>query len=181
MKRTAWIILALGLAASGCILTSGQIEISFSLPDVKASTSTGIVGQTINLNDESEYADNKDKLKDLSDFAVLGKFVNNTGNPVDVEVWMTTDSTSFTDATTMKNSPKAKLLWGPFTVAGNSSRIVKWDDSAKLFSTAGKAALLSEAKGPEDGLFSLYAVGKAGNYDFKVENGVLVLVIDAGI
>lgn len=179
MKRIAWISLALGLVATGCILTSGQIQISFDLPDVHASTVSGIAGHTVNLNNEKEYRDNKDKLKDLSDLAVLGKFVNNTSSPVDVQVWITTDSTSFTDPTTMEGSPTAKLLWGPFTVGPNASRVVDWNESAKLFTTAGKAALLSEAKG--DGLFTVYAVGKAGLYDFTVENGVLVLVIDTGI
>lgn len=180
MKRIAWVLLALGLVASGCILTSGQIQVSFNLPDVKGSTTSGIVGQTINLNDESEYEKNKDKLKGLSDFAVLGKFVNqDTTNPVDIEVWMTTDTTSYTTETALKASSTALKLWGPFTVAANGTRIINWNDSAKLFSTAGKAALLNEAKG--DGMFTLYAVGKAGTYDFKVDNGVLVLVIDAGI
>jgi hypothetical protein len=181
MKRIAWILLALGLVATGCILTSGQIQISFDLPGVVASSTTGIVGHEVNLNDESEYKDNKDKLKSLSDFAVLGKFVNNSGSPVDVEVWMTTDASSFTDKTAMEGSSKALKLWGPFTVPANGTRVVDWNDSAKLFTAAGKAAILSEAKGPEDGDFTLYAVGNAGTYDFSVDNGVLVLVIDAGI
>ncbi len=179
MKRIAWISLALGLVATGCILTSGQIQISFDLPDVRVSTSAGIAGHTVNLSDEKEYRDNKDKVKALSDLAILGKFVNNTSSPVDVQVWITTDSTSFNDAATMEGSATAKLLWGPFTVGPNATRVVDWNESAKLFTTAGKAALLSEAKG--DGLFTLYAVGKAGTYDFTVQNGVLVLVLDTGI
>ncbi len=179
MKRIAWISLALGLVASGCILTSGQIQISFDLPGVKASSSTGIAGYTVNLNNEKEYRDHKDKLKALSDLAVLGKFVNNTSSPVDVEVWITTDSTSFTDVTTMEGSPTAKLLWGPFTVAANGSRTVDWNESGQLFTAAGKAALLDDAKSG-DGQFTLYAVGKAGTYDFTVQNGVLVLVLDMG-
>ncbi len=179
MKRIAWISLALGLVASGCILTTGQIQISFDLPGVKASSSAGIVGHTVNLNDEKEYRNNKDELKALSDLAVLGKFVNNASSPVDVQVWITTDSTSFNNAAMMEGSPTARLLWGPFTVGANASRVVDWNESAQLFTTEGKAALLSVAKG--DGLFTLYAVGKAGPYYFTVENGVLVLVLDTGI
>jgi len=74
MKRIASIAaaLALGLLLPGCVFTSGQIRIDFDLPNFTASTQAGITGQPIDLNDEEEYADNKDKLKDLADLAVLG-------------------------------------------------------------------------------------------------------------
>jgi len=73
MRRHAWIVLALGLGLlPGCILTSGQIQINFDLPNFTANSVTGIDGTTIDLNSQSEYQDNKEKLKDLSDLAVLG-------------------------------------------------------------------------------------------------------------
>jgi hypothetical protein len=64
-------------------------------------------------------------------------------------------------------------------VAGSATKTIDWNASAQLFTVAGKAALLNEAKG--DGNFTLYAVGAAGAYDFTVANGALVLVIDVGI
>jgi hypothetical protein len=79
----------------------------------------------------------------------------------------------------MKADPTAVKLWGPFSVAGSATKVIDWNASSQLFSVAGKAALLSEAKG--DGNFTLYAVGSAGTYDFSVANGALVLVIDVGI
>jgi len=182
MKRHAWmvLVLGLGLAAPGCILTSGQIQIDFDLPNFSGNSVTGIDHTTIDLNSESEYQDNKDKLKDLSDLAVLGKFTNNSTNPVNVEVWMTTTpSTHLTEAALMSDPTRVKL-WGPFQVAGSTTKTIDWNYSAQLFTTAGKAALLSEAKG--DGNFTLYALGPAGlPYNFSVSNGALVLVIDIGI
>jgi hypothetical protein len=182
MKRFAWTIpaLGLGLLTAGCILTSGQVQISFDLPNFTANSTTGIDGTTIDLNTEEEYADNKDKLKDLSDLAVLGKFTNNSSTPVNVEVWITTTPSSHTSATTLAADPTAVKVWGPFQVAGNATKTIDWNTSAQLFTVAGKAALLSEAKG--DGNFSIYAVGPpATTYDFSVANGALVLVIDVGI
>jgi len=182
MKRYAWIVMALGLGliSAGCILTSGQVQISFDLPNFTASSATGIDGTTIALNTEKEYKDNKDKLKDLSDLAVLGKFTNNSSTPVNVEVWMTTTpSTHLTESALMADPTRVKV-WGPFQVAGSATKVIDWNASAQLFTVAGKAALLSEAKG--DGNFTLYAVSPASTvYDFSVANGALVLVIDVGI
>lgn len=184
MKRYGWMILALGLGlgvmTNGCILTSGQIQIHFDLASFSANSATGIDGETIDLNSESEYADNKDKLKDLSDLAVLGKFTNNASSAVNVEVWMTTTPSIHPTEGALMADPTRIKLWGPFSVEAGATKVIDWNESAALFSAAGKAALLAEAKG--DGNFSIYAVGPAGaSYDFSVSNGALVLVIDVGI
>ena len=179
MKNLRWILpcLALVLFAPGCILTSGQFTLDFDLPDITATSSTGIVGEQIDLNDESDYKDHKDNVKDISDFAVLGTFHNTGITDVDVEVYMTRDLTTLTDATTITTT--GIKLWGPFKVPAGGTKTIDWDASAALFTAAGKAAVLQEAKG--DGNFTLYAVGAAGAYQFDVENGKLVLVIDVGI
>jgi hypothetical protein len=186
MKRHTWLVpalgltLGLGLLSAGCILTSGQIQIAFDIPSFTANSVTGILGTSIDLNSESEYQDNKDKLKDLSDLAVLGKFTNNSASPVNVEVWMTTTESNHLTEGALMGDPTRVKLWGPFQVAGSATKVIDWNTSAQLFSVAGKAALLSEAKG--DGKFSIYAVGPGSTvYDFSVANGALVLVIDVGI
>jgi len=179
MKNLRWILpcLALVLFAPGCILTSGQILIDFDLPDISATSSTGLVGEQIDLNDEEDYKEHKDKLKDLADFAVLGTFHNTGGSDVDIEVWMTRGLTTYTTATEVTTN--GIKLWGPFKVASAASKSIDWDGSAALFTAAGKQAILQEAKG--DGSFTLYAIGAAGTYQFDVDNGVLALVIDVGI
>jgi len=176
---TLGLVLGLGLLCAGCILTSGQIQINFDLPNFTGSTTTGIAGTTIDLNTEKEYKDNKDKLKDLTDLAVLGKFTNNSATPVNVEVWMTPAPTSYITAAGLAGDATKIKVWGPFSVAGSATKTIDWNASAQLFTVAGKAALLNEAKG--DGNFTLYAVGSAGTYDFSVVDGALVLVIDVGI
>jgi len=182
MKRHMWMVLALGLGlmTPGCILTSGQIQIDFALPNFTGNSVTGIDGTTIALTTEKEYKDNKDKLKALSDLAVLGKFPNNSATPVNVTVWMTRTESAYTTETGLMSDPTLVQLWGPFSVAGNATTVIDWNKSAQLFTVAGKAALLNEAK--TDGNFSLYAIGPSGQaYDFTVANGALVLVIDVGI
>jgi hypothetical protein len=176
----AGLVLGMGFLCAGCILTSGQIRVDFDIPNFSANSATGIDGTTIDLSTEKEYEKNKDKIKDLSDLAVLGKFTNNASQAVNVEVWITTTPSSHTTLAALQGDPTAVKIWGPFTVGANATTVIDWNKSAQLFTVAGKAALLSEAKG--DGNFTIYAVSPgAVTYDFTVQNGVLVLVIDAGI
>ena len=181
MKRHAWIILALGLglAFPGCILTSGQIEISFELDDAIGISETGLAAEVVDLSTEEEYADNKDKLEGLTDLAVLGKITNNDTNPLNVEVWITPDSTNHATETQLKADPKAMKLWGPLSLAAGASSVVAWNESSKMFTSTGRALLLQEVKG--DGKFTVYAIGSTGTYDFSIEKGVVVLVLDISI
>jgi hypothetical protein len=180
--RMTWASLAaaLALAGAGCILTSGQIELHFDLPDLSGSSSSNIVGQAVDLNEEDDYNDYKEDLQGVTNLAVLGEITNNPGSDaVDVEVWITPHDTTYANAAALKGDPKAKLLWGPFALASGATEQIDWDESAALFKDAGKSILLQEVKG--DGTFTIYAVGAQGTYDFDVDNGVLVLSIDVGI
>jgi hypothetical protein len=179
MKNLQWILpaLALVLLAPGCILTSGQILIDFDLGDIVVTSPTGLAAEQIDLNTNDDYEEHKDKLKDIVDFAVLGKINNTGGTDLVPEIWMTRDLTTYPDETTVKAN--GIRLWGGALIPAGSSASVDWDTSARLFTTAGKAAILQEAKG--DGNFTLYAIGASGTYAFNIEDGILALVIDAGI
>lgn len=179
MNNLRWILPALliAFAAPGCILTSGQILIDFDLGTINVTSPTGLVGEQIDLNTNDDYEEHKDKLKNIVDFAVLGTINNTGGTDLMPEVWITADLTSYTDETTVKaNGIK---LWGGILVPAGGSAAVDWNTSAALFTAAGKALILSEAKG--DGNFTLYVMGASGTYQFNITNGVLALVIDAGV
>ncbi|HEU4725492.1 MAG TPA: hypothetical protein VFU59_09385 [Candidatus Eisenbacteria bacterium] len=168
--------LVLVLAAAGCILVSGQFLVDFDLPNFQATTSSNIVAEQIDLNTNDDYNDHKEDLKAMVDIAVLGKVTNNDAGAVGVEVWMTPGTTNYTTSTEISNN--ATKLWGPFVVLGNATKTVDWNESAALFTTAGKAMLLSEVKG--DGQFTLYAIGNTTTYDINVDNGVLAITLDFG-
>ena len=172
-------LLLAGLVSAGCWLTSGQFTVSSELPDpLNVTSPTNLFSAQIDLNTESEYKDHKSDLKDLADCALLGTFRNNTGTAITLEVLMTPEVTNFTAETALIAHSTTVKLWGPLALAGNESKKIGWDESAALFSQAGKTALLNEVKG--DGVFTLYAKGTGGVYNFTVLNGVAVVVIDAG-
>lgn len=167
------------LTATGCWLVSGQFTVSVNLADpmIIASANT-IAAAQVDLTTNSDYNDHKSDLKGLADCALLGKFTNTGAGALDVIVYMTPAKTAHTTAAALTADATRLKVWGPFALGAGASKTIGWDESAALFSAAGKAALVSELKG--DGVFTLYAVGSSAPYAFTIEKGVAVVVIDAG-
>ena len=185
MMRTRLLLASLALAvltASGCFLISGSFLVTVDLPDpILVDSAATIAGAQLDLNENSTYKDHKGDLKDVSDCALLGTFSHVAGGAVDVEVWMTPDPTSHTTAAALAADATKIKVWGLFHLDASgtgSSRKISWDEAAKLFSIAGRAALVAQVKG--DGQFTLYAVGATAPYSFKIDKGVFVAVVDAG-
>lgn len=173
-------LLLAALTASGCWLTSGQFTVSYELPDPLTVAGPGnLISAQIDLNNENAYNDHKNDLKGIVDYAIVGTFINNNGTtPITVEVWMTPGLTNHTTETALNADATRVRVWGPLSLGAGASVKVGWDDSAALFSKAGKTALLNEVLG--DGSFTLYAKGTGSSYNFTLDNGVAVVVIDAG-
>jgi len=181
MKRLRWIVpaLLLALAMPGCVLTSGQFLIDFDLDDFNVSTETLVTREFVDLTTESVYEDHKEDLQGLADVAILGKITNGIGSPaIGVEVWMTAAATTYATQGEVTTPGNATKLWGPFNLNPGEMKQIGWDESAALFTSAGKTLLINEIKG--DGMFTIYAIANiVGTYTFDVDNGVLALVIDA--
>lgn len=183
MKTLRWVVPALvlaGLTSTGCFITSAQILTHFDLPNpftINASNPSDLFEQVpVDLNTIGDYTDNKDKMKGLSDLAILGTFTNLTAQAGTVSVFVTPDL----DAPQAGVPAGAVLLWGPASIGASETKTLKWDDSAALFTKEGKDLVISEVKG--DGTFTLYTSGgPAGVYNIQVEDGVLVLTLDAGL
>jgi hypothetical protein len=166
------------LAGAGCLLTSGQILISFDLTNPVTVTNTSqLHRQEVDLNSIGDYNDHKDKLESLADIALLGQITNNSATAVDVEAFFTETATMFTTAAQVRSS--AKKLWGAFALAPSETKTIGWDESAGLIDDAGRDALIAEIQG--DGVFTVYLLGPTGTFSFTVNNPVLVLVLDAGV
>jgi hypothetical protein len=182
MKTLRFVLPLLALAgvlSSGCILVSAQVLASYDLPDpLVVNSAVNVIDVDVDLNEIAEYDDNKDKIKDVSDLAFLGVF-ENTGAAVNAEVWITPAYSSWTTPGEIVADPTAAKLWGPYSLAaGPSTKSITWSQAAALFNPTGKGVLLKEVKG--DGQFTLYCVGAAGTYTFRIQKGALALVLDAG-
>jgi hypothetical protein len=178
MKHRRLLLPGLALVAlvgSGCFLISGQIMIHFAVGNVTVANPSAVNGVYVDLTTIADYNDNKDKLEDLSDLALLGTFTNNGVSALDVEVWVTGSATGTLSDTQVR--AQGTRLWGPFALGAGETKTIGWDASAGLFQSAGKDVLISETKG--DGDFTIYAIGAVGTYNLSIADGVLVLVLDA--
>jgi hypothetical protein len=178
--KTYALSLALGgLALCGCVLTSAQVLVTYDLvTPLVINNPSSIAGVNINLSDIGDYEKHKDKLKQVSDLALLGEFENLGGTDIDVEVWMTPAITSHTTDAALRADPTAVRVWGAFRLPAGQTRRIGWNESAALFG-AGKGLIASQVRG--DGSFTLYALGAAGTYSLTIRNGTFLAVLDAGV
>jgi hypothetical protein len=168
------------LVIVSCIVTSGQFSISFDLDDpLEISGPAAVIRVPIDLTTISDYVLHKDDLSDILDAALLGKIENTGAEALEVEFWMTPGSTRHATAAQVRDDPTARLVWGPMTLEPRSSRRLDWDSSAALF--VGRRVLFDEVRA--DGRFQLFVLGPSSGspYTIRLRQGVLVLMLDAGI
>lgn len=173
-----WLSLAVlgGLLSSGCFLVSLQKQVVFLFDDpVTVAGPSAMGGVAVDLNSVSEYEDNKDKLKDVADLALLGRVTNLTPTATTVEVWMVASPGTILTTESAVRAAGTKI-WGTLSLAPNETKTINWNQSAQLFS--GRQSLVSEIKG--DGRFDLYAIGSGTAYNFRISRGALVAVLSAG-
>jgi len=187
MRNLRLILPSVALAAltlSGCFITSGQIFAKFALSNpftIGPPPATPFRRELVDLNTIGDYADHKDKLNGLSDLAVVGKFTTEIGTGGELEIWITAGNTDLTQG---QIATQATKLWGPKSIGGAGTPAgtvtIDWNESATLFDPAGKALLIQEILG--GGVFTAYIIssGPAGQ-TFKVDDGAIILVINAGI
>lgn len=183
MKKLLALLPAFGLAAltaTGCFITSAQVFVHYDLPNpFTIDGADGFERAYVDLNTIGDYSKNKDKLKNISDLAVVGTFTNQSGPGGTVAVYITPNNTNLSGASAIVAG--ATKLWGPASI-GPTGSVVKigWNESAKLFDPTGKAMLISEAKG--DGDFTIYMIGTPGvSNTIEVTHGGIILVLGAGL
>jgi len=187
MKKLHVLILGvalLGLTGADCFLTSAQVLATFDLPNpFTIPATTNMAELEVDLTTIDEYQDHKDKLKGLTDLAILGTFTNIAGPAGTVDVYISADhNANFANAAAVIAG--ATKLWGPVSIGPSTGPgnvvTLGWDESAALFNSAGKQILIDEAKG--DGHFKIWTVGTpGGTYNIRVDDGFIVLVLDAGV
>ena len=159
------------LAATGCILTSGQFVATYALPDATFNTGGTFQGELVDLNTIGEYNDHKQDLERVEDLALVGDITNNGGASVQAEAWIVPGATSAPTGVV----PGAVKLWGPLTVAAGATVSVDWDQSTTLF--VGRQALIDEIKG--DGVFGLYIAAPSASYNITTTNASFIAVFSA--
>ena len=167
----------IAMLAGGCILQVVKL-VDINLGNISAVNGAASAGKYVDLAAEnSTYKDNKDKFSDVVDVAVLGTFKNNLAAPVSADVWIVEkpSSSALLPNLAAVQSAGGIKVWS-LALAANETKSLTWDNSAALFTTAGKGALKSELEG--DAIFTLYVFGDTGTYNVTATNASVAVMID---
>lgn len=172
MKKRAFTISAvlLSLLIAGCI-GSGTVRLEYEI-DEFVSSSDGLIVREINLADNEDYDDNKDKIKSVDQVTVVGWMVNL--EPVDnfAEIWIADVGTYSTPAEVRANA--TRVFISP-VISGNDSLFIDWSDGLAHIENIPTLKDAAEA-----GHFWLYGLAAESPFTVRFRIG-LVIILTVGL
>ena len=171
MKKSILLILALLLPVviAGCI-ASGTLVVVFDIPRF-ISLPLEVVYQPINLTDNSDYEDHKDKLKTIDEITLAGFIVNRGSNDAISEIWISDEL--YTDTASVRAN--ATLIFISPSIPSNDTLFLHWSD--------GRANMrnldIFEDQIKNGGQFNVYGIAD-GTFDLEYDLSVII-TLTAGL
>ena len=169
MKTTTGIILAAALALlmSACIMT-GQNTFIMGI-EVGATTNTTITPILVDLNEEPDYADNKDNIKSVDEISVVAIITNNLPAPATARLYLSNDES----LTTVEDiEAEATLVYESPTIPASGMLKIGWKDGFKYVQN--QDAIEKEVFG--DGIFIIYAIAADTPFSLDVKAEIAVTI-----
>jgi hypothetical protein len=171
------------LTAAGCLIT-GTFVITATLvpnesnPDhVDISNLTYTNGELeADLNGDSDFEDNKDKIRNIDAVGFYAEVTNLRSEPVSFYLFIEEDtSANWSSSANVIDSATAVVFTG-FTLAANQSRIVTWDESLAYVSVDQRVKDIVET-----GSFSLYPAATPSDlFSIRVDSLVVIVTLTGG-
>ncbi|UCH85263.1 MAG: hypothetical protein JSW50_06115 [Candidatus Latescibacterota bacterium] len=166
------LVVLLAACVGGC-LTTGQIKLHDSFGD--GVTHNGdIYTYHVDLNTNSDYVDNKDKILSIDAISIVAVIKNNLQTDLQAEIYISENKELETveEITDPKN---ATLVFVSPTVPGNGQLDISWADG--FAHIVDEQAIIDQIIGDTaDGMFTVYAIGNTTNFDFAYKAEVVVLL-----
>ena len=155
---------------AGCV-ASGTIIITYDIAEF-ISSSSGMHIEEIDLTENEDYEDSKDKIKSIDQVTVTGTLTNLEDSTTQAEIWLADTGDYATQALVRDN---ATMIFISPIIPGDSAIFISWSDGLNHIENLG--ALKDAAEG---GHFWLY--GLADNTPFTVRFKItLVITMTAGL
>ena len=167
MKHLIALALVVVLTASinGCLL-SGQIVL-FSDFNVGDTSDTVVNKYLVDLNEDEDYADNKDKIESVDGVAIIAVIRNNSATPAQGAIYVSNDGTLETVADV---TSQADLVFVSPSVPGNSKKTIGWMDG--FAHMVDEQPIIDEVLG--DGEFWVYAIAIDTPFDLNINGAVAI-------
>jgi hypothetical protein len=166
MKTKVSVILAaaLALVAAGCLVT-GQITIFQKINEVPSSNLV-VTPMPVDLNEEEDYVEHKDKIKSVDEISVVAIIKNNLAVAADVEIYIS-DDPGLTTVAEVTDPANATLVFVGPTVPASGALKIGWADGFRY--VVNEKAVIELG----DGVFMLYVVAE-DEFDLRIKAEVAV-------
>ena len=172
MKHLIALALVVVLTASinGCLL-SGQIVL-FEDFNVGDTSDTAVNKYLVDLNENDDYAEHKDKIESVDGIAIIAVIRNHISTPAKATVYISDDGTLGSVA---EVTAEADLVFISPTVPGNDQITIGWMDGFSHVVDA--QPIIDQILG--DGIFWIYAIAEEMPFDLNI-NGAVAMTLTVG-
>lgn len=172
-RKYFWLFpLLLMLLVSGCFLFSGTGVIIFEVDNQDVHASPNFYKFTVNLEDDQDWKDNKDKLNSIEDIVFTFKLANTGASTMTGQVYVSNDST-FTTAAEVESS--ATLVMDGISVPAGDTLFV---DMAHYYDLLKNFDTLRDLV--KSGVFTAYGI-VPNPLEGKLYDAVVVVTFSAGL
>lgn len=153
----------------GCLLVSGTFTFTHEI-DEFVSSNGAFQAREIDLTQDKDYNDNKDKIQSVDQVSVVGWFFNMSPQDNSAEIYIA-------DVGTYQNADEVRAnatrVFTTPEISGNDSLFVKWSDALGMIENL--PVLKDKA---EAGYFWLYGIAASSPFTMRFE-ATLVITITA--
>jgi hypothetical protein len=173
MKKNLLLTIALLIPAviTGCMLITGTTVLVFHVAGFQSSTDT-MRSVSVDLSTNSDYQDNKDKIKSVDAVSVAGIVGNLSATPVAAEVWLADINANYSTPAEVR-AHATRIFLSP-TIPAHDTLVLNWSDGMSHVENFN--VLADHVK--NGGSFKLYGIS-TGSFDisFLVD---LIITITVG-
>ncbi len=176
-KYVICILAALTVTAviTGCIVTGTAVITVKLVPDPNPVTITennfDQSEMEVDLNDDEDFTEYKDKIKDIDNVGFYLSIANNLNSDVTFQLLIDPDTSSNWSTIDEVIDARIEVIFTGLTIPANGSKVIDWDESVKYTSCVEKIKNILES-----GIFSIYPAAIPRN-DFSVTIDSLVVIV----
>jgi len=167
-------VVAIALCLPGCSLVSGTLRIEYDFPEgPQQSDSTSVAELKVELNDNQDFKDNKDKIKNVDEVGFVFRARNLLGKTAQGVIYLSKTPIRPLKPATIRLSPLAtRVVQGVALQSGYTS--IDYDASLAL--EVNQSVLHDAVK---DGTFYLYGIADEADFDITIDELTAVVVVTA--
>jgi hypothetical protein len=161
MKKVILAAILIPLIIAGCIV-NGTVVYIFDLAG-EWIPNGAMQSRYVNLSDNSDFQDNKDKLKSVDSVVLVGDIINMGNQALSADVYIS-DYSYTTPAQVIENGTQ---IFSSPTIGANDTLHINWKDGLSYITNLN--SIEKEIKG--DGQFYVYAISSSGSaiiYDLNL-------------